>query len=533
MKTDVVVIGSGGAGLSAAFTAAKAGAKVVLLEKAKVFGGTTAWSGAFIWIPNNSLMKAAGFADSRDAVLTYLKRLTLGRVSTELIENYVDQAPKMVDWMRSEGVSWGVLHNFTDYHPEFPGGACGRSLEPRLFDSNRLGEWKNLLRSSHMDLSAEYGEIEKWGGVAKMKDWDFSLIGERMKKGIVGWGRSGIGQMMDLCIRTGVELIPNTRAVQLMREGKRISGVYVERDGKKAQYEARLGVILACGGFEWNPTLVHRFLGVPMVAPTSPPYNTGDGLLMSMEVGANLGNMTEQVGTPSLSIPGETVEGKPLYRPITQVRTMPGSIIVNRAGRRFVNESHNYNDMTKTMGNFDPVNFDYTNVPAFIVFDSKFRSNSIIGTLTPADPTPPWLYEASSIPELAKKIGVDANGLQDQIVQFNQSAAKGLDPVFHRGESLYDRYYGDKENHPNPSLRPIEGSPYYAVEAKFGSYGTKGGPLTDSVGRVMDVHDSPIPGLYAAGNVAANIFGPAYPGAGSTLGPAWTFGWLAGQSIVR
>jgi succinate dehydrogenase/fumarate reductase flavoprotein subunit len=251
-----------------------------------------------------------------------------------------------------------------------------------------------------------------------------------------------------------------------------------------------------------------------------------------MEVGASLGNMTEQIGVPAMSIPGEIADGQPLHRVMTIIRSMPGSIIVNRDGKRFVDESQNYNDMAKTMGIFDPVKFDYANVPAFVVFDNKFRSTYVIGTLTPADPTPPWLNESSSIAGLAKKIGVDADGLQEQVTQFNRGAAEGIDPVFHRGESLYDRYYGDRENQPNPSLRPIEVPPYYAVEAKYGSMGTKGGPLTDSVGRVLDVHDDPIPGLYAAGNVAANVFGPAYPGAGASIGAAWTFGWLAGQNIV-
>lgn len=533
MQTDVVVVGSGGAGLAAAFTAAKAGAKVVLLERAQLFGGTTAWSGAFSWIPNNSLMKAAGIEDSREAALTYIKQLTLGRVADERVEAYVEQAPKMVDWMTSEGMRWAVLSHFPDYHPEFPGGTTGRSLEPRLFDTNLLGEYKDLVRSStSMDIAVEYSEIEKWGGSVDLSGWDFELLGKRMQEGLAGWGRAGIGQMIHLCLKSGVQLINNTRALQLMRDVKRISGVYAERDGQREQYEARLGVILACAGFEWNPTLVHRFLGVPMIAPASPPHNTGDGLLMSMEVGANLANMTEHVGCPALTIPGEMVEGHPLSRPMTSVKGMPGCILINRAGKRFVNESQNYNDMIKPVGTFEPVKYEYPNVPNYLVFGKEFRGSYTIGTLSPGGATPPWLIEASSIAELAKKIGVDADGLQEQIAHFNQNAAKGRDPVFHRGESLYDRYYGNKHNRPNPSLRPIDTPPYYAVECKFGSMGTKGGPLTDTVGRVLDVHDEPIPGLYAAGNVAANVFGPGYPGAGATCGPAWTFGWLAGQHIA-
>jgi succinate dehydrogenase/fumarate reductase flavoprotein subunit len=477
-------------------------------------------------------MKAAGIEDSREAALTYVRRLAMGRVSEERLAGYVDQAPKMIDWMTSEGMRWGVLSHFPDYHPEFPGGIVGRSLEPRLFDTNRLGEWKDLLRiAPTFDLAVEYADIEKWGGGADLSGWDFELLGKRIQEGLTGWGRAGTGQMMDLCLRNGVTLINNTRAVQLMRNGKRISGVYAERDGQRDQYEARLGVILTCGGFEWNPTLVHRFLGLS-ISPATPPHNTGDGLLMSMEVGANLANMTEHVGLVGLSIPGETVEGQPLTRQMNSLRALPGSILVNRAGKRFVDESQNYNDMAKTMGTFEPFRYDYPNVPVYLVLDHKFRSKYVVGTVMPQDPTPPWLTEASSIAELAEKIGVDPNGLQEQIAEFNRGAAEGKDPVFHRGESLYDRYYGDKNHKPNPSLRPIDTPPYYAVEVKHATMGTKGGPLTDTVGRVLDVHDEPIPGLYAAGNTAANVFGPAYPGAGATCGPGWTFGWLAGQHIA-
>ncbi|MBI3976997.1 MAG: FAD-dependent oxidoreductase, partial [Chloroflexi bacterium] len=336
MQADVVVVGSGGAGFSAALTAARGGANVVLLERAPVFGGTTAWSGAIMWVPNNPLMKAAGLEDSREAALTYIRRLALGRVPDEVIVAYVDRGPKMIEWMTSEGMRWAPCPNFVDYHPEFPGGTTGRSLEPGLFDTNRLDQWKGLLRSSQMVIAATYNEMEQWGGSSNLAGWDWALLGKRMQEGIVGYGRAGIGQIMDLCLRAGVKLIPSTRAVQLMRDGKRIAGVYAERDGQKEEYQARLGVILACAGFEWNPTLIHRFLGVPIVGPGSPPYNTGDGLLMCMEVGASLRNMTEHVGSTTMHIPGEMVDGQPLNRIVIPVRSLPGSIIVNRAGKRFV-----------------------------------------------------------------------------------------------------------------------------------------------------------------------------------------------------
>jgi succinate dehydrogenase/fumarate reductase flavoprotein subunit len=312
-----------------------------------------------------------------------------------------------------------------------------------------------------------------------------------------------------------------------------VAGVIAEREGERVRFDARAGVVLATGGYEWNATLIDRFMGLPLVAPTSPPTNFGDGLQMAMVVGAALGNMTEAWWTPALSIPGESYEGRPLHRNTTDLRALPGSIMVNRRGRRFVNEAINYSDAAKALMHFDPAEYDYANLPCFLVFDGRFRRSYSVATVTPDRKTPAWLVEAPSLRELAERIGIDAEGLAKQVAEFNHYAAEGRDPVFRRGESAYDRYRGDERVTPNPNLHPLDEAPYYAVELRLGCLGTKGGPVIDSSGRVLGLDDVPLPGLYACGNVCANVFGPGYPGAGATLASGMTFGYLAGKALAR
>ena len=288
-------------------------------------------------------------------------------------------------------------------------------------------------------------------------------------------------------------------------------------------------MILACGGFEWNRTLVDRFLGVPMVAPGSPPFNEGDGLAMSMEVGAALANMSDVYWGVMVSIPGDEYEGEQLHRTTTDVRGPAGSIIVNRHGRRFANEAMNYNDFGKVMAQFDPMTYEYSNLPCHLVFDARFRLEHTVMTVQPGDPTPPWLHESTTLRELADRIGVDADGLDTQVAEFNHHAEHGVDPVFHRGENAYDRMRGSDHGGANPNVRPLGDGPYYALELQLGCLGTKGGPLINEHAQVLDVRDLPIEGLYVCGNTAVSVLGAGYA---STLGPILTMGYLAGRHVA-
>ena len=291
-------------------------------------------------------------------------------------------------------------------------------------------------------------------------------------------------------------------------------------------------MILATGGFEWSPELCAQFLGGRITHPISPPGNEGEGLRMAMTLGADLGNMSEAWWSPSVVIPGEEYDARPLHRGDFAIRLLPHSIIVNRRGERFVNEAHNYNDMMKPFFSFDPVSYERPNLPAYLVLDQSFRDKYMLMTLLPGMPSPPWLPQADTLAELARKIGVDAAGLEATVQRFNAFAREGVDKDFRRGESAYDHFYGDPDNKPNPNLGAVEKPPFYALEVFPGSIGTKGGPRVTTDAEVLRADGAVIRGLYAAGNVMAGVTGPGYPGAGSTIGTGITFGYLAARHAV-
>ncbi|MFC0527690.1 FAD-dependent oxidoreductase [Phytohabitans kaempferiae] len=529
---DVVVVGSGASGLTAALSAAARGRTVLVLEKAPVFGGTSVVSGGSIWAPANKYAAKVGARDDREDALAYLRALTLDRVPEELLVRYVDTVNPMLDFLEGEtGLEFTPNMEHPDYQPGLAGARSGgRTIQVGLYDSKRLGETRTDLRRTHSTVPITKHELDEWG-MDTLDRWDWALIAERTKNHVVGMGAALIGELLEACLRHGVKVRTAAPARELVREGDRVVGVVADGPDGPERIAARLGVVLASGGFEWNETYVDRFLGVPMRAAGSPPANEGDGLRMAMSVGAALGNMTEAWWCPMLDVVGDTYDGKPLHRTTSGIRTLPGSLIVNRRGRRFVNEAMNYNDFGKALAHFDPVSYEYENLPCWLVFDAKYRASYSVGTLTPDAPKPDWVFEAATLAELARAIGVDEAGLADEVARFNENAAKGVDPDFHRGESTYDRYRGDRNNQPHRNLGPLGDGPYFAVELHLGCIGTKGGPVVDRDGQVLDASERPLPGLYACGNVAASVFGPAYPGAGATLGAGMTMGYAIGQAI--
>lgn len=529
---DVIVVGSGAAGLTTALVAGSLGLKVTILEKAPVVGGSTVVSGGSIWAPANRYMADEGRDDSRQDALDYIRQLTLGRVDDSLIQRFVDSVNPMVELVgRETTIEFTPNLDHPDYQPDLPGARHGgRTLQVGLYDSKRLGEVRSKLRPTHSTVPITKREHDEWGEDT-LDRWDWALIAQRTKDGIVGLGAALVGELLDACLRHGAVLRTSARACELLREDGRVVGVVVEENDGAHRVIARRGVVLASGGFEWDPALVDGFLGVPMVAPASPPSNEGDGLRMAMSVGAALGNMTEAWWGPMVDAVGDTYDGRPLHRPTSGLRTLPGGIIVNRRGRRFVDEAMNYNDFGKALANFDPVGYEYSNLPCWLVFDERFRQSYSITTVTPDSPTPKWIAHAETLKDLAEIVGIDADGLERQVTEFNAHAAQGHDPEFNRGASAYDRYRGDPRVSPHRNLRPLESGPYYAVQLHFGCLGTKGGPVTDHNGQVVDANGARIEGLYACGNVAASVFGPGYPGAGATLAAAMTFGYLIGNAL--
>jgi len=533
--TDVIVVGSGASGLTAALIAAASGLEVTLVEKTGLIGGTSVVSGGSIWAPNNRYLAEIGRTDSRDDVLEYLKALTLGRVDEELYTTFVDTVNPMLDAVVAlTGIQFEANGHHPDYQPHLRGAKAdgGRTLQGDLFDSSLLGAFQSKLRTSHSGVPITRLEVDAWGQDT-MDRWDWTLIADRMSKGIVGMGAALCGALLKGCLDHGVTVLVDTPARSLIRgEDAGVAGIVAEHEGEQVEIRARRGVVLASGGFEWNKTLVDQFLGKPLHSPASPPASTGDGLVMAMEVGAALGNMSEAWWTPTIYAVGDTYDDAPLYRPTSSLRTLPGGIIVNRAGRRFVNEAMNYNDMGKVLGDFDPQVYAYANQPCWLVFDQRFRDSYSVGTVTPDAITPGWMTQADTLAELAEKVGIDQDGFADQIERYNEYSATGKDPEFHRGESAYDTYRGDARVTPHRNLRPLEDGPYYAVEIRLGALGTKGGPATDATGKVLRADGSgTIPGLYAAGNVAASWFGAGYPGAGATLGAGMVSGYLSAKAL--
>jgi succinate dehydrogenase/fumarate reductase flavoprotein subunit len=536
-EVDVLVIGSGGPGLVAALVAHDAGAKVAVVEKTARVGGTTAVSGGVLWIPNNHHMPEVQIADSREEALAYTRRLADGRSDERLIETFLDTAPAMVRYLEERtALRFAALGRYPDYHPEFPGGKPGgRSLDPGLFDTNDLGAWKDRLRKSAVfgATAMSVAEATEWGVFSKPLALPYKLLAERFKKGLVCYGAALAGNLLKALLDRHVEPLLGVRGRELLVEDDRVVGLAATQNGQELLLRARKGVVLATGGFEWNRELGAQFLSGQITHPNSPPSNEGDGLKMAMALGADLANMSEAWWCPSVVVPGEEYDGRPLHRGDFAIRSLPHSIIVNRRGARFVNEAHNYNDMMKPFFAFDPVSYERPNLPAYLVVDQGFRDKYMLLTLLPGMKTPDFIPQAETLPELARKIGVDAEGLLATVARFNGFAREGKDRDFRRGESLYDHFYGDPEHQPNPNLGTIEKPPFYALQVFPGSIGTKGGPRVDANATVLRVDGAPLRGLYAAGNVMAGVTGPGYPGAGSTIGTGMTFGYLAARHATR
>jgi succinate dehydrogenase/fumarate reductase flavoprotein subunit len=502
----VAVIGAGAAGLAAAHAAARAGAHVTLYERHGKVGGTTALSGGVAWLPGNEHSE-----DSADDALAYMRSLALGDVDPELVEVFVRESRATAARLERETpLRWEALP-YPDYHSERPGGRAdgGRSLEPVAYDA------PPSVRELVRDAPNRWGTItyaELWSGTASPDE--LAAVGggpaapapppRRAAQGTFTAGQALTACLLEACLEGGVEL----------RLAERITSL-PDADA----------VVLASGGFERDESLVKAFLRGPMVAPTGVPTNEGDGLRMAIAAGAALGTMSEAWWAPAVRLPGDTIDGAPMYRLMLGERARPGCLIVDRSGRRFVDESQNYNDVGRTLQDFDAATFSFRHVPAWLVFDAEYRRRYRVFTVTPDDPDPDWLVRAGTPDELAAALGVPPAALTETLAAFNRAAGSGADPEFGRGEYAYDRFVGE--------LGPLGEGPYYALEILPGCLGTKGGPATDSHGRVLSAAGgTPIPGLYAAGNAAASPFGLAYPGAGGTIGPALVFGLRAGEAAA-
>jgi 3-oxosteroid 1-dehydrogenase len=530
-ETDVIVVGSGAAALAAALAAHGAGASVAVVERADTVGGTTAVSGGGVWMPGNHV---SGSADSREEALAYMAQLSRGRTSDGLLARYVDDGPGIVAGLEQRtGLRFGPI-SWPDYHPEMDGARrSGRMIEPALFDTNLLGEWAKRLRRAPvlgLPLTLQESTVD-WAPSYTPERYDGDAIKARVAAGQVACGQALIAGLLDACLRRGIEPMLGFRMMEpIVRDGA-LAGVVLEHDGRRQDALAP-AVLLASGGYEWNGELCSRFLPGPLTHPTSPPGNEGDGLLLAMELGADLANMNEAWWYPAGVVAGEQYDGRQLSRFIAVERTAPHSIMVDRFGRRFVNEAANYNDMQKAFFAFDANQAAPRHLPCWVVFDRQYRSRYPVINARPGSPDPDWLAVDDTLDGLAAKVGIDPVGLTETVQRWNGLVADGRDRDFGRGDSFYDRFHGDPTA-AHPNLGTIERAPYYALPVHLGAVGTSGGPRIDVHGRVQHVRDRPIPGLYGAGNAIASPAGPAYFGGGTTIGMALVWGHIAGTHAAR
>jgi succinate dehydrogenase/fumarate reductase flavoprotein subunit len=525
---DVVVVGSGGAALVAATLAHDGGAEVLVLEKADMIGGTTAVSGGVAWLPGNHLGAEAGIPDSRDDAIAYIRRLAMGHEhDPSLIETFVDTAPEVLRYLMDHTpLRMQVVPNFPDYYFPYdvPGKRHGgRSVEPVPYAvGTELPEWRDRLVTR--------GTLMSLGAVTTLGE-DFTAPDEALRAELARReaadvrtkGAALVAMLFKGLLERGVETQLSTRVVELVQVDGEVIGLRCERDGVSQTIGARRGVVLACGGFEWNAELVQGFIGYE-VQPLSPPNNVGDGLVMAMEAGAQLANMNSYWGQPAMFDPAIERDGK-LVPQFEWARGEPSSIIVNRSGRRFANEAMAYNDFPKAFGQYDPTTVSFPNeAPGWMIFDQKVRDSARVLSMLPGEPTPDWVPVADTIEALADAIGIEPSALAETVERYNESASRGDDPEFDR----------TKVGLMGPGrVQPIDTPPYYAVVVHPGALGTNGGPRLTADGEVRRQRGGVVPGLYAAGNTAASAFGWAYPGGGATIGQGITFGYRAGRHVAK
>ncbi|TFC21737.1 FAD-dependent oxidoreductase [Cryobacterium glucosi] len=527
-RFDVVVVGSGAAALTAAATAANEGKSVLVVEKSALLGGTSAVSGGMLWVAANHLARGAGIADSPEDAARYVRAVSRGRGRDELFDAAIDSGDDMLRYVERElGVAFLLLDNFPDYRMDLDGALDGgRTVEPELFDAAAaLGPVRAHVRT---DGRAPFTmqEYEAWGAFTH---FPWPELAAREAAGLVAKGQALVSMLLASCLGNDVTLSVDARAERLVVENGRVTGVVV--DGRT--FHANDGVVLACGGFEWDKELADGLLQTRLHVVCSPPSNTGDGLRMAQRIGARTGGTREAWWAPMSVIPGDLRDGEQVGTLLRFERQGPGSIMVNQHGRRFANESQDYNDLARALHSWDPAANAPLNTPAHVVFDHAFLERYGVLSHRAGRPTPAWLLEGATLADLAARIGVDPAALTETVGRFNHYAELGEDPDFGRGRSRYDTYWGDAGNvFPNPSLGPLTTGPFYALPVVNGAFGTSGGVSTDGVGRVVDVDGAVIGGLFAAGNTTESAYGAGYPGAGATLGPLMTMGYLIGRTLA-
>lgn len=543
---DVLVIGSG-TGMAAALAAHEKGLSALVVEKTGYVGGSTARSGGAFWIPGNDTLRAAGAPDTREAAREYLRAVVGGGAADRRWEAFLDHGRDAVAMLaRATPMRFFWARGYSDYHPENPGGSpLGRTCECSPFDASVLGTERARLRPGVLEAPVPMpvtGADYKWMNLmtrTPLRSWPRiirraaqGIGGVALRREYMAGGQALAAGLFAGLIRAGVPVWTRTSLVELTTTGGRVTGAVVEQDGRRVVVTARRGVVLAAGGFDHDLPMRHehqsdQLEGVSLGAEG----NTGDGIAAGRELGGGTALMEEAWWFPAVAPIGD---GAPAV--LLAERSLPGSLMVDRTGSRFLNEADDYMSFGQEV-----LRREFAGSPVgdmWLVFDQGYRNSYVLaGTVFPRMPLPRSWYEAGIAVcadderELATRMGVPAETFAATLERFNRLAESGNDYDFRRGESAYDRYYGDPTVTPNPNLRPLSGT-LYAVRVVLSDLGTCGGLTVDERARVLREDGAAIPGLYAIGNTAANAFGHRYPGAGATIGQGLVFGYVAAQELA-
>lgn len=556
-ECDVLVAGSGCSGMSAAITARSRGLDVLIVEKEPRFGGTTARSGGWLWIPGTSLAKAYGIEETPEQARTYLRHEAGNNFDAARVDAFLAAGPEAVDFFTTKtALRFDMPLVFPDYHAEAPGGAQGgRSMVTRPFDGRELGD---LIKSLGMPLPelTVFGmmlgsgkEIIHFMRVTKSLT-SALYVAKRLSRHLMDVLRYGrgmtltngnalAGRLAKSALDLKIPMWLSSPVRELTVENGTVTGAIVSREGREVRVRARQGVVLACGGF---PHDVERRRKMFPHAPTGnehfspgPTGNTGDGLRLAERAG---GHVEDRLPNAAAWVPVSLTtrkDGSKGVMPHFIDRAKPGVIAVLRDGRRFANEGNSYHDFVQAMVKAAKPGEE---IAAYLVCDHKTLRKYGLGCVPPF-PMPlghhlktGYLMRGDTLEALAAKAGIDATSFVETVRQFNATAPLGHDAAFGKGSKAYNRYQGDALHGPNPCVAPIGNGPFYAIKMVIGDLGTYAGIVTDANARALDAEGRVIPGLYAAGNDMASIMGGNYPGAGITLGPALTFGYIAGRHLA-
>lgn len=525
---DVVVVGSGAAGFATALGAVDEGLSVVLLESTDKWGGNSAKSGGGMWLPNNPLLRADGMGDSRDEALAYLEATAgnEGRATSRARkEAFVDGVDDFVNTAQKHGMRFVRATKYADYYPERPGGKIGRGIEHAPFNVRRIGAWWKSTRAPMAapiltdDVWLLARAWSTWSGFKRGVQLVFRVLAGLLSGAkLAGIGAGLVSSFLEIVVvKNKRQLWLNSPLEDLLFENGRVVGVKITRDGKPMTLGARKGVMLSAGGFDFNKEWRRKYHGIDG-DPSGAPGNLGKPIDIAMRHGAATELLDDAWWGGSVA---PTSVSEPAF--IVGERSMPYSIIVDAKGERFANESESYVDLGHHMLAHDKKG------PYWLVAEARharryLRSFFIDPRVKKAMRAEGVVFTADSLEALAPQLGIEPARLANTVKRFNGFARAGVDGDFGRGNSAYDRYYGDPTIIPNPNLAPLEKGPYTAFKVVIGDLGTKGGVVTDEFSRALREDGSVIEGLYSSGNNSAAVMGRTYPGPGSTLGPAVVFG---------